>query len=538
MNEPQDQVEKLKQHFQRRIHQQARHLVSHWASLHKALWSEAWFNELLQSANKLLKISGRYGSGDLHEAAQAVVAILKLTSGTKAPKTATLEQLNEQFSAIAELCSRADDGSPILNLSAGRKPIYLCFKNASLAESVEQQLAHFGIPSRVLNDEASLANALALTLPAAMVVDADFNDNAIETVTYLQSRLPNPMPVVFFSDHEPTIQTRLAVVRANGISFAVGELDVGQLVESMFNIYSMRSEPPFKVLIVDDSRSQATYAEKCLNSAGIFTRTINKPLEALNVLSEFQPDAILMDMYMPELDGPELAQILRQQSKFDAIPILYLSAESDIDKQLAAVSLGGDDFLTKPVPTEVLITTVTNRCRRHRGLRDQMIRDSLTGLLDHNNTLSVLENELSLAEHSENPVCFAMVDIDHFKAVNDTYGHGMGDKVIHALALYLRQRFRITDTIGRYGGEEFAIVLPDTDSQTAKTLLDEVRAGFELLIHQQEDQSVQVTFSCGIAQWSDGESMLSLAQRADVALYDAKNAGRNTVCVRSIDSND
>ena len=168
----------------------------------------------------------------------------------------------------------------------------------------------------------------------------------------------------------------------------------------------MRNETPFRVLVVDDSKSQSAYAEKALNFAGIFTRAVNNPLEVMEVMDSFKPDAILMDMYMPGCMGPELAQVIRQQIKYDAIPILYLSAESDIEKQLDAVSQGGDDFLTKPVPKDVLIATVLNRCRRHRGLRDQMIRDSLTGLVDHNNTLEALHNSMNEMKSASKSLCF------------------------------------------------------------------------------------------------------------------------------------
>jgi diguanylate cyclase (GGDEF)-like protein len=131
------------------------------------------------------------------------------------------------------------------------------------------------------------------------------------------------------------------------------------------------------------------------------------------------------------------------------------------------------------------------------------------------------------------PVSFAMIDIDRFKLVNDTYGHGMGDRVIHALALYLRQRFRVTDTIGRYGGEEFAVILPDTDEATAWNLLNEVRDSFAKLVHRHKDTDITVTFSCGVAGSQPGEEFSELAQRADTALYAAKRNGRNQVCMAS-----
>ena len=286
---------------------------------------------------------------------------------------------------------------------------------------------------------------------------------------------------------------------------------------------------PFRVLIVDDSRAQAAHTEMVLNGAGIVTRALTAPLSVMAELAEFQPDLIILDMYMPECLGTELAKVIRQHERHVSVPIIYLSAEDDLDKQLDAMSEGGDDFLTKPIKPRHLIATVRNRAARARSLKARMVRDSLTGLYNHTHTLQLLEDASYRARREGQPLAFAMLDIDHFKKVNDSYGHPMGDRVIKSLALFLKQRLRKTDHIGRYGGEEFAVVLPDTDSVAAHKVLEEIRQRFAEIRYPAKPADLACTFSCGIAQLGADEDATVLARRADEALYRAKHGGRNRV---------
>jgi diguanylate cyclase (GGDEF)-like protein len=234
---------------------------------------------------------------------------------------------------------------------------------------------------------------------------------------------------------------------------------------------------------------------------------------------------------MPACSGTELAKVIRHNDRYVSVPIIYLSAEDDLDKQLDAMSEGGDDFLTKPIKPRHLIATVRNRAARARNLRARMVRDSLTGLYNHTHTLQLLEDARSRARRSGTPLSFAMLDIDFFKKVNDTYGHPMGDRVIKSLALFLKQRLRKTDHIGRYGGEEFAVVLPDTDAATALKVLDEIRQRFAEISYPAQPMDLSCTFSCGIAELHDGVDSKALSKRADEALYEAKHSGRNRSAV-------
>ena len=155
-------------------------------------------------------------------------------------------------------------------------------------------------------------------------------------------------------------------------------------------------------------------------------------------------------------------------------------------------------------------------------------RDSLTGLFNHTHTLYLLEQEIVRARQKDQPLCFAMIDLDYFKKVNDTFGHPIGDRILRSLSMFLKQRLRKTDHIGRYGGEEFALILPNTRPGDARNVVNEIRERFSELLQEAGDRQFKVTFSCGLAAWQ-GESSQSLCERADRALYVSKAHGRNCV---------
>ncbi len=285
------------------------------------------------------------------------------------------------------------------------------------------------------------------------------------------------------------------------------------------------------MLIIDDSETLATQYAAILTDAGMIAEMVTDPVHITDMLSSFRPELMLVDMYMPGYSGVELAKVLRQHETYIGIPIVFLSAETDIDKQISAMRQGGDDFLTKPIHPDHLISSISNRIERYRVLRTMMENDSLTGLLNHTRIKQRLEIELSRSSREHHKLVFAMLDLDNFKQVNDTYGHAVGDQVLKLLSRVLKQRLRRTDIIGRYGGEEFAIILPDSDIPAAQALLNKVREVFSHLPVYTGKQTFNITFSCGIAAYPEYDTAAAISEAADKALYNAKSAGKNCVMV-------
>ncbi|KXS31301.1 MAG: Response regulator receiver modulated diguanylate cyclase, partial [Candidatus Gallionella acididurans] len=331
--------------------------------------------------------------------------------------------------------------------------IFVVEDDLNLAEELKIQLSYFGYEVTVFNTLKAFRLALQQTDAVVVLMDVTFPGDSLGGVKLmheLQQGREVPVPVVFLSSHDE-FNTRLESVRAGGIAYLIKPVNIGNLVDKLDNLTSTKPVAPYRVMIVDDSLALTAYHSAVLEQAGMEVKAINDPLKVTDKLPEFSPDLILIDLYMPECSGLDLAKVIRQLDAFVSIPIVFLSAESNIDKQNTAMGLGGDDFLTKPIEPQHLISSVTNRIRRSMMLRSFMVRDSLTGLLNHTAIKDMLDGEVAWAMRHKKPLSFAMVDIDLFKLVNDNYGHPAGDRVIKSLSRLLKQRLRSSDLVGRYG---------------------------------------------------------------------------------------
>jgi diguanylate cyclase (GGDEF)-like protein len=526
--------DRLKLHFAQRVTHQARQVLEAWQRLQLNGWNPAYLSELGDASLRLQRFAERFEQAEHAQIAAGLSACLDAVDDNRGRLSSQhISELNRLMQRLSRTGLRHNDTFEQTFLPPLRKPVYLCLQDPQRAARLASQLEYFGLTAQTLSDSNAFQAAMTERHPAAILMDIDFAGPGLGLALArdLQQGLRQRLPLLFFSASEPNTPTRLAVVRSGGEELFVGNLDASTLLERIEELTLVAQYDPYKVLIVDDSRAQATHTERVLNSAGIVTRTLTDPIQTMDELADFQPDLIILDMYMPECNGPELAKVIRHNDRYVSVPIIYLSAEDDLEKQLDAMSEGGEDFLTKPIKPRHLISTVRNRAARARDLKGRMVRDSLTGLFNHTHTLQLLEDACVRARRDAQPLTFAMIDIDHFKKVNDSYGHPMGDRVIKSLALFLKQRLRKTDHIGRYGGEEFAVILPDTDAATAARVIDEIRQRFSEIIYPAEPQDLRCTFSCGLAQLSADSDAGSLSQQADIALYQAKHGGRNQVAI-------
>jgi two-component system, cell cycle response regulator len=300
-----------------------------------------------------------------------------------------------------------------------------------------------------------------------------------------------------------------------------------------------------RVLIADDHPDSAESFAILLRAWGLEPIIVHDGLAALAFLRESTaPTLALLDWIMPGLDGLGVCREIRRETHRPYVYVILVTGRSGKAQMLDGLLAGADDYLVKPVdPNELHARLATARrildlqdqlLATQRLLREQATRDSLTSLWNRAMILDTLQRELTRSQREHQPLAVIMADIDHFKQINDDHGHFMGDQVLRQTAQRLQGVLRPYDTVGRYGGEEFLIVLSGCDTSAALTLAERLRHCLDSEPITEGDRAFHVTLSLGVCAWDGHMTAQALLQTADGALYEAKRAGRN--CVRSSDA--
>jgi diguanylate cyclase (GGDEF)-like protein len=296
------------------------------------------------------------------------------------------------------------------------------------------------------------------------------------------------------------------------------------------------------VLVIEDSDAAREHLKRVLEEAGLFSTILEARdgISGLRAILQQPIDMVLCDLEMPGLDGEKLLRAHRERREAEDVPFFFLTAERDPDRLARQLRAGAADTITKPFhPAELLARVETHlRLRRLRAeLREKntileklSTTDVLTGLRNRRDVSEVLTLEVLRATRYGTSLSVLMADVDHFKRVNDTHGHPVGDAVLRSTGEAIARLLRKTDVGGRYGGEEFIAVLPHTDLDGAVALAERLRANVaatECAGH--EGRRFAITVSVGVAQLGPKEDAPALVQAADAALYAAKSGGRNRV---------
>ena len=298
------------------------------------------------------------------------------------------------------------------------------------------------------------------------------------------------------------------------------------------------------LLIADDSRTARELLRSTVEREKLFATIIESHdgADALRQMGAESPSLVACDLEMPGFDGRWLLKARARIERLKHIPIIVISATTDLAEKAEILDLGAADFITKPFHEKELVARIRLQQRllslqqdlraSHARLESLASSDSLTGLWNRRQLGIILSREIERADRYLEPLSIVMVDIDHFKSVNDRFGHDAGDAVLSGVGRLLSATVRTTDFVARYGGEEMTLVLPHTTEAGALILSHRILNALRTAVHAFGDSGTTVTASLGIVAYPEnGERLtdLQLLKRADTALFESKRLGRDRV---------
>lgn len=445
----------------------------------------------------------------------------------------TTNQLSDE-NLSSNISTKVSSNSPSqpFNTKNSSLLVYIIDDDPYIHNELKHQLESFG-GYRVESflDTKSFESAVKKELPKAVIMDVMFPEGDNEGISSIR-RIEKDMGrkfVLFFMSARDDFPTRAKAVRIGCEGFLKKPINIAYLVDKLDRFTEKRPSEPIRVLLLDDEIEIAKFHATILENEGIKTHYISSPENVLEAMSEFRPDILVTDLYMQKYTGLEVAQVIRQMDEYISIPIIYLSTEDDSNIQSNAINSGAEDFIVKPVIPEDMVSKIKNKAQRYRSMREKIQQDSLTGLYNHTTIIELLSMAIVDAQRYKHRLSFAMIDIDYFKNVNDTYGHQAGDTVLKTLSRFFFQKVRKTDLIGRYGGEEFCIIFSHTSCSEATNILDDMRVKFSEIKHMNANAEFYTTFSAGVSEYTKNINIVSLIEQTDNAMYTAKKNGRNRV---------
>ena len=297
------------------------------------------------------------------------------------------------------------------------------------------------------------------------------------------------------------------------------------------------AESKSQILIVDDDVAVRTTMNEYILAAGYASNAVSCAEEALELLAKKSFHVVITDIILPAMGGLDLTKIIKKDKDVD---VIVMTGYSDDYSYEEAINIGASDFVIKPVRLEELLLRL-KRVLKERDLTKERVSmmeklqklavtDGLTKLYNSRSFYSQLETEVDRFNRYKHPLALLLLDLDHFKDYNDTYGHLEGDKILVRFSQIIKSCLRANDTAYRYGGEEFTVILPETGAEEARTVAQRIRAALESeRFSPINGQEVKITISIGVTEYQAKEELSTFIQRADRAMYRSKQKGRNMV---------
>jgi len=488
--------------------------------------------ELTRHFHAMAGLGGTYGFPRVSQiGSKGEASCNAVVSSGRAPSPAELKHWSWWIDEIRATFAAPQVPDPVIALTRELTPTALLVGGSEPMSDLARDLERLGIEVALAATTAQALEAITKTIPNLVIAEAGQSPATYSLIEQLRANPSANGCMAFLIGRSSEFEDRVEAVRCGADGYFNLPLQHPALLRRVKQMVDGLRRATPRVLYVEDDADHAAFVRAVLENAGYEIRICAESARFESELTAFRPDLVMMDVHLEgEISGYDLARYLRQDERYTTTPLLFITTEAESEGRMKSMQAGADEFLTKPASPSLLLMAVASRIERARMLKALMERDGLTGLLNHSALLDRAKQALLDARRSGVQKALVMLDLDYFKSVNDEYGHPVGDRVLASLGALLSRRLRQTDAVGRYGGEEFALVLDRLSELEAMTLLERLLTEFHSIVHATKDgKPLQVTFSAGIAMVDPSADLDTWKKRADDALYAAKRAGRNRV---------
>jgi diguanylate cyclase (GGDEF)-like protein len=519
-----------------------------WHTLREGGWQIDLLRRLFQRVQAL---GGSCAMFDLVEVGEAVLSLevflSSFVAGGILPKPAQLWELDMLVQQLREVSmGRVGEGSvaaqehPKTQQGAGAawvshqgQTVFVLENPDPMSGGLCPALNALDLKIRAFKKPADLRAKLKRQRPLAVISDVCFLSELSKSgvIEALQANRSGRVPLVFLGDPS-NLEQRLEAMRAGSDAYMPLSVESDKLAAKIRELAIPPSEKLYRVLIVDDDPTQAEHAAAILRKGKMQTCMVMEPLKVLDAIREFQPDLVLLDLYMPDADGVELTTIIREHPEFVHIPIVFLSGELDPDKQLLALSAGGEDFLDKPIRPRHLIKTVSNRIRRAQELETSLVgsvsRDRLTGLMDRRALMQALHRVSAEQINAGTARGILFIGIDAAERLLDSMGIRGMDALIAKTGALISDALLRSDTAGRFGDYSFVVLAERAQPKAVSELAAFLCKSIEGQLFELANRALSITLSIGIYLVQDTEDdPWMLVSHAEKAYRMARDAGGN-----------
>jgi diguanylate cyclase (GGDEF)-like protein len=489
-------------------------------------WSPDLREKAEREAHKLAGLLGTLGFPAGSRFAAEIEKLLR--GGTHLSETQAL-RFSELVVALRLDIEKIPVAAPAeVPISEKRSSLLIVDRDADLAERLEAEAGSRGFGVRTVADLAAARESVSKAPPDVVLLDLVFSGQEEEGWALLEElsrRTPAIPTMVLTSRGEFT--DRVEVARRGGRGFISKFSSPSQIIEAVTKLVDRLRASDARIMAVDDDPQVLGLLRALLEPRRVSILTLDDPLQFWERFEAFAPHLLLLDVEMPHLSGVELCRVVRNDTRWGEVPILFLTRHNDPETIHRVFSAGADDFVAKPIVGPELLTRIFNRLERVRLQRSISEIDPLTGALNRRKSSQMLADFIDLAKRHNQPFCLAIVDVEHLRKINDERGHAAGDRVLETISRRFQKAFRSEDILARWNSDEFVV------GMYGMSRYDGVERLRELLdcIHRETFEApcgseFRATLNAGVAQFlEDGMTLDELHKSAEKALASARTLG-------------